>query len=103
MQGFVDGSFYVKVRKKSFLDFGILGGFQVILVINSLDYSDYILFVSSDFGYFIVFVRMDKMEECLVLGIRRGLSVQEKVELDQLFSGFGLEDFGSFFKEMIDV
>ncbi|XP_054350681.1 tensin-3 isoform X5 [Pongo pygmaeus] len=103
MQGPVDGSLYAKVRKKSSSDPGIPGGPQAIPATNSPDHSDHTLSVSSDSGHSTASARTDKTEERLAPGTRRGLSAQEKAELDQLLSGFGLEDPGSSLKEMTDA
>ncbi|XP_054543486.1 tensin-3 isoform X6 [Pan troglodytes] len=102
-QGPVDGSLYAKVRKKSSSDPGIPGGPQAIPATNSPDHSDHTLSVSSDSGHSTASARTDKTEERLAPGTRRGLSAQEKAELDQLLSGFGLEDPGSSLKEMTDA
>ncbi|XP_008061296.1 tensin-3 [Carlito syrichta] len=102
-QGPVDGSLYAKVRKKSSSDLGIPGGSQVIPATSSPDHGDHTLSVSSDSGHSTASVRTDKTEERLAPGTKRGLSAQEKAELDQLLSGFGLEDPGSPLKEMTDA
>ncbi|XP_031521255.1 tensin-3 isoform X5 [Papio anubis] len=102
-QGPVDGSLYAKVRKKSSSDPGIPGGPQTVPTTNSPDHSDHTLSVSSDSGHSTASARTDKTEERLAPGTRRGLSAQEKAELDQLLSGFGLEDPGSSLKEMTDA
>ncbi|XP_065398053.1 tensin-3 isoform X10 [Macaca fascicularis] len=102
-QGPVDGSLYAKVRKKSSSDPGIPGGPQAVPTTNSPDHSDHTLSVSSDSGHSTASARTDKTEERLAPGTRRGLSAQEKAELDQLLSGFGLEDPGSSLKEMTDA
>uniref|UniRef100_A0A8I3XAF6 Tensin-1 n=1 Tax=Callithrix jacchus TaxID=9483 RepID=A0A8I3XAF6_CALJA len=102
-QGPVDGSLYAKVRKKSSSDPGIPGGHQAVPATGSPDHSDHTLSVSSDSGHSTASARTDKTEERLAPGTKRGLSAQEKAELDQLLSGFGLEDSGSSLKEMTDV
>ncbi|ELW64477.1 Tensin-3 [Tupaia chinensis] len=102
-QGPVDGSLYAKVRKKSASDPGIPGGPQAGPTTSSPDHSDHTLSVSSDSGHSTASVRTDKTEERLAPGAKRGLSPQEKAELDQLLSGFGLEDSGSALKEMTDA
>ncbi|NXL02835.1 TENS3 protein, partial [Mesembrinibis cayennensis] len=91
-QGPIDGSLYAKVRKKSSSDSSIPGIAQGVPVTGSPDHSDHTLSVSSDSGHSTASVRTDKTEERLVPGVKRGLSPQEKAELDQLLSGFGLED-----------
>ncbi|XP_032100153.1 tensin-3 isoform X3 [Sapajus apella] len=102
-QGPVDGSLYAKVRKKSSSDPGIPGGPQAVPATSSPDHSDHTLSVSSDSGHSTASARTDKTEERLAPGTKRGLSAQEKAELDQLLSGFGLEDSGSSLKEMTDA
>lgn len=90
-QGPIDGSLYAKVRKKSSSDISIPGIAQVVPMTGSPDHSDHTLSVSSDSGHSTASIRTDKTEERLVPGVKRGLSPQEKAELDQLLSGFGLE------------
>ncbi|XP_051840457.1 tensin-3 isoform X2 [Antechinus flavipes] len=102
-QGPIDGSLYAKVRKKSLSDNNIPGGTQVVPVTGSPDHSDHTLSVSSDSGHSTASVRTDKTEERLAPGAKRGLSPQEKAELDQLLSGFGLEDSVSSPKDMTDA
>ncbi|XP_074054349.1 tensin-3 isoform X5 [Macrotis lagotis] len=102
-QGPIDGSLYAKVRKKSISDNSIPGGTQVVPVTNSPDHSDHTLSVSSDSGHSTASVRTDKTEERSAPGTKRGLSPQEKAELDQLLSGFGLEDSVSSPKDMTDA
>uniref|UniRef100_A0A2K5C0D5 Tensin 3 n=1 Tax=Aotus nancymaae TaxID=37293 RepID=A0A2K5C0D5_AOTNA len=102
-QGPVDGSLYAKVRKKSSSDPGIPGGPQAVPATSSPDHSDHTLSVSSDSGHSTASARTDKTEERLAPGTKRGLSAQEKAELDQLLSGFGLEDSRSSLKEMTDA
>ncbi|XP_036594215.1 tensin-3 [Trichosurus vulpecula] len=102
-QGPIDGSLYAKVRKKSISDNNIPSGTQVVPVTNSPDHSDHTLSVSSDSGHSTASVRTDKTEERSAPGSKRGLSPQEKAELDQLLSGFGLEDSVSSPKDMTDV
>ncbi|KAM9216843.1 tensin-3 [Dugong dugon] len=101
-QGPVDGSLYAKVRKKSTSDPSIPGGPQAVLATHSPDHSDHTLSVSSDSGHSTASVRTDKTEERLAPGAKRGLSPQEKAELDQLLSGFGLEESENSFKDMTD-
>nr|KAF6470469.1 tensin 3 [Molossus molossus] len=102
-QGPVDGSLYAKVRKKSASDPGVSGGAPAVPAASSPDHSDHTLSVSSDSGHSTASVRTDRTEERVALGPKRGLSPQEKAELDQLLSGFGLEDAGSPLKEMTDA
>ncbi|NXT71725.1 TENS3 protein, partial [Chaetops frenatus] len=101
-QGPINGSLYAKVRKKSSSDI-IPDVAQGVHVTGSLDHSDHTLSVSSDSGHSTASVRTDKTEECLVPGVKRGLSPQEKAELDQLLSGFGVEDSVSTTKDMTDA
>ncbi|XP_029786642.1 tensin-3 isoform X2 [Suricata suricatta] len=102
-QGPVDGSLYAKVRKKSASDPGVPGGAPTVSAAASPDHCDHTLSVSSDSGHSTASVRTDRTEEPLASGPRRGLSPQEKAELDQLLSGFGLEDSGSPVKDMTDA
>ncbi|KFO64593.1 Tensin-3 [Corvus brachyrhynchos] len=102
-QGPIDGSLYAKVRKKSSSDSNIPGVSQGVHVTGSPDHSDHTLSVSSDSGHSTVSIRTDKTEERLVPGVKRGLSPQEKAELDRLLSGFGLEDSVSTTKDMTDA
>ncbi|XP_015473676.1 tensin-3 isoform X5 [Parus major] len=102
-QGPIDGSLYAKVRKKSSSDSNIPGVPQGVHVTGSPDHSDHTLSVSSDSGHSTASIRTDKTEEHLVPGVKRGLSPQEKAELDQLLSGFGLEDSVSTTKDMTDA
>ncbi|XP_053849553.1 tensin-3 [Vidua macroura] len=102
IQGPIDGSLYAKVRKKSSSD-NISGVARGIHVTGSPDHSDHTLSVSSDSGHSTASIRTDKTEECLVPGVKRSLSPQEKAELDQLLSGFGLEDSVSTTKDMTDA
>ncbi|XP_064908215.1 tensin-3 isoform X4 [Columba livia] len=102
-QGPIDGSLYAKVRKKSSSDSSIPGVAQGVPVTGSPDHSDHTLSVSSDSGHSTASIRTDKTEEHLGPGVKRGLSLQEKAELDQLLSGFGLEDPVSTTKDMTDV
>ncbi|XP_057160546.1 tensin-3 isoform X2 [Ursus arctos] len=101
-QGPVDGSLYAKVRKKSASDPSVPGGSPAVPTAGSPDHGDHTLSVSSDSGHSTASVRTDRTEEHLAVGPRRGLSPQEKAELDQLLSGFGLEDSGSPIKDMTD-
>nr|XP_036859030.1 tensin-3 isoform X4 [Manis javanica] len=102
-QGPVDGSLYAKVRKKSTSDPGVSGGLPASPAACSPDHSDHTLSVSSDSGHSTASVRTDRTEEHLGLGPKRGLSPQEKAELDQLLSGFGLEDSTSPLRDMTDA
>lgn len=102
-QGPIDGSVYAKVRKKSSSDINISGVAQGVHVTGSPDHSDYTLSVSSDSGHSTASIRTDKTEEHLVPGVKRCLSPQEKAELDQLLSGFGLEDSVSPTKDTTDA
>ncbi|KAL1791212.1 tensin-3 isoform X1 [Sigmodon hispidus] len=102
-QGPVDGSLYAKVRKKSASDSGIPGSPQGMPATSSPDHGDHTLSVSSDSGHSTASARTDKTEERPTPGAQRGLSPQEKAELDQLLSGFGLEDSSNSHKDMTDV
>nr|XP_033786327.1 tensin-3 isoform X3 [Geotrypetes seraphini] len=102
-QGPVDGSLYAKVRKKSSLDGNIPGVVQSPPIISSPDHSDHTLSVSSDSGHSTASVRTDRTEEKAVQGTKQGLSPQEKAELDQLLSGFGLDNSGGSQKDMTDA
>ncbi|XP_057587382.1 tensin-3 [Hippopotamus amphibius kiboko] len=102
-QGPVDGSLYAKVRKKSASDPSVPGGSPAVPAASSPDHSDHTLSVSSDSGHSTASVRTDRTEEHLAPGPKRGLSPQEKAELDQLLSGFGFEDPGSPLKDMSDA
>ncbi|NXG54855.1 TENS3 protein, partial [Hemiprocne comata] len=102
-QGPIDGSLYAKVRKKSSSDSSIPGVAQGVPMTGSSDHSDHTLSVSSDSGHSTASIRTDKTEECLVPGVKRDLSPQEKAELDQLLSGFGLEDSVSTTKDMTEA
>ncbi|XP_054551677.1 tensin-3 isoform X2 [Talpa occidentalis] len=102
-QGPVDGSLYAKVRKKSTSDPGIPGGPLAAPAASSPDHGDHTLSVSSDSGHSTASVKTDRTEERLTPGPKRVLSPQEKAELDQLLSGFGLDDSGSPLKDMTDA
>ncbi|XP_028009926.2 tensin-3 [Eptesicus fuscus] len=102
-QGPVDGSLYAKVRKKSAPDPGVLGGAPAVPAASSPDHSDHTLSVSSDSGHSTASARTDRTEEPPAPGPQRGLSPREKAELDQLLSGFGLEDSRSPLKDMTDA
>ncbi|KAB1253717.1 Tensin-3 [Camelus dromedarius] len=99
-QGPVDGSLYAKVRKKSSSDPSVPGGPPAVPAASSPDHSDHTLSVSSDSGHSTASGRTDRTEEHPGPGPKRGLSPQEKAELDQLLSGFGLEDPGSPLQDM---
>ncbi|XP_041103811.1 tensin-3-like isoform X3 [Polyodon spathula] len=86
-QGPVDGSLYAKVSKKSSSDCSLPVGAHGVAVTSSPDHSDHTLSVSSDSGHSTASIRTDRIS-----GIKRGLSTQEKAELDHLLSGFGLEN-----------
>lgn len=101
-QGPIDGSLYAKVRKKSSSDTSIPSGVQGA-VTSSPDHSEHTLSVSSDSGHSTASVRTDKTEERPPPGTKRVLSPQEKEELDQLLSGFGLENSVSPLKDMTDA
>ncbi|XP_045683064.1 tensin-3 isoform X1 [Phyllostomus hastatus] len=99
-QGPVDGSLYAKVRKKSVSDPGVPGGVPAAPAASSPDHT---LSVSSDSGHSTASARTDRTEEALAPGPSRGLSAQEKAELDQLLSGFGLDDSGSPPRDMAEA
>ncbi|XP_058534348.1 tensin-3 [Ochotona princeps] len=101
-QGPVDGSLYAKVRKKSASDPGIPSGTQADAATGSPDHGGHTLSLSSDSGHSTASVRTDRTEERPAPGSSRGLSPQEKAELDQLLSGFGLEDPGHPLKAMAE-
>ncbi|XP_038653692.1 tensin-3-like isoform X2 [Scyliorhinus canicula] len=89
-QGPIDGSLYAKVRKKSSSEGNIpIGGAHPT---TGPDQIDHTLSVSSDSGNSTASIRTDRTEEHLPPGVKRGLSLQEKAELDRLLSGFGLEN-----------
>ncbi|XP_067867348.1 tensin-3-like isoform X3 [Heterodontus francisci] len=89
-QGPIDGSLYAKVRKKSSSEGNIpIGGAHAT---TGPDQIDHTLSVSSDSGNSTASIRTDRTEEHLPPGVKRGLSLQEKAELDRLLSGFGLEN-----------
>ncbi|XP_062034921.1 tensin-3 [Lepus europaeus] len=101
--GPVDGSLYAKVRKKSTSDPGIPSGPQAGPAAGSPDHGEHTLSVSSDSGHSTSSVRTDRTEERPAPGGRRGLSPQEKAELDQLLRGFGLQEPGPALKDMADA
>ncbi|XP_048464108.1 tensin-3 [Rhincodon typus] len=99
-QGPIDGSLYAKVRKKSSSEGNIpLGGAHAT---TGPDQIDHTLSVSSDSGNSTASIRTDRTEEHLPPGVKRGLSLQEKAELDRLLSGFGLENSVQL-KDMTDT
>ncbi|XP_071592327.1 tensin-3 [Heliangelus exortis] len=102
-QGPIDGSLYAKVRKKSSSDSSIPVVAQGIPVTGSPDHSDHTLSVSSDSGNSTASIRTDKTEERLVPGVRQGPSPEEKAELDQLLSGFGLKDSVTVTKDLTEA
>lgn len=102
-QGPVDGSLYAKVRKKSASDPGIPSGAQAGPAAGSPDHGEHTPSLSSDSGHSTASVRTDRTEERPAPGSSRGLSPQEKAELDQLLSGFGLEDPGHPLKDMAET
>ncbi|KFP07556.1 Tensin-3 [Calypte anna] len=102
-QGPIDGSLYAKVRKKSSSDSSIPVVAQGVPVTGSPDHSDHTLSVSSDSGHSTASIRTDKTEERLVPGVKRGPSPEEKAELDQLLSGFGLKDSVSVTKDLTEA
>ncbi|XP_054847031.1 tensin-3 [Eublepharis macularius] len=101
-QGPIDGSLYAKVRKKSSSDTSIPSGAPGAIT-SSPDHGDHTLSVSSDSGHSTASIRTDKTEERPSPGTKRLLSPQEKEELDQLLSGFGLENSVSPLKDMTDA
>lgn len=101
-QGPIDGSLYAKVRKKSSSDTSIPSG-TTGAVTSSPDHTDHTLSVSSDSGHSTASIRTDKTEKRPSPGTKRLLSPQEKEELDQLLSGFGLENSVSSPKDMTDA
>ncbi|XP_051871841.1 tensin-3-like isoform X3 [Pristis pectinata] len=89
-QGPIDGSLYAKVRKKSSSEGNIpIGGAPVTTGPEQIEHT---LSVSSDSGNSTASIRTDRTEEHLPPNVKRGLSLQEKAELDRLLSGFGLEN-----------
>ncbi|XP_018123037.1 tensin-3 isoform X2 [Xenopus laevis] len=91
-QGPCYGSLYAKVRKKSTSN-GINtvtgSGFPVT---RSPDHSEHSLSISSDSGHSTASIKNRVTVEKSGSIIKRGLSLQEKAELDQLLSGFGVEN-----------
>ncbi|MEE6507392.1 hypothetical protein FKM82_021341 [Ascaphus truei] len=102
-QGPVDGSLYAKIRKKSMSDGNITVVAPGVPMTSSPDHSDHTLSVSSDSGHSTASIRTERTEEKAGSGIKRGLSPQEKAELDQLLSGFGLDNPSSSLKDMTDA
>ncbi|XP_069469436.1 tensin-3 isoform X2 [Ambystoma mexicanum] len=97
-QGPIDGSLYAKVRKKSTSD--VAPGIPASC---SPDHSDHTLSVSSDSGHSTASVKTDRTEDPGANGPNRCLSPQEKAELDNLLSGFGLANAVSPLKDMTDA
>ncbi|XP_073405964.1 tensin-3 isoform X2 [Dendrobates tinctorius] len=102
-QGPLDGSLYAKVRKKSLSDGSVTVIDPEVPMTSSPDHSDHTLSVSSDSGHSTASVRTERTEEKLGSRSKRGLSSKEKVELDQLLSGFGVNNPTSSQKDMTDV
>ncbi|XP_040289460.1 tensin-3 isoform X3 [Bufo bufo] len=102
-QGPLDGSLYAKVRKKSLSDGPVTVIDPEVPLTSSPDHSDHTLSVSSDSGHSTASVRTERTEEKLGLRSKRGLSPKEKAELDQLLSGFGVNNPTSSLKDMTDA
>ncbi|XP_073534449.1 tensin-3 isoform X2 [Phyllobates terribilis] len=102
-QGPLDGSLYAKVRKKSLSDGSVTVIDPEVPMTSSPDHSDHTLSVSSDSGHSTASVRTERTEEKLGSRTKRGLSSKEKAELDQLLSGFGVNNPTSSQKDMTDV
>ncbi|XP_069586468.1 tensin-3 isoform X1 [Ranitomeya imitator] len=102
-QGPLDGSLYAKVRKKSISDGSVTVIDPEVPMTSSPDHSDHTLSVSSDSGHSTASVRTERTEEKLGSRTKRGLSSKEKEELDQLLSGFGVNNPTSSQKDMTDV
>lgn len=102
-QGPLDGSLYAKVRKKSLSDGSVTVIDPEVPLTCSPDHSDHTLSVSSDSGHSTASVRTERTEEKLGLRSKRGLSPKEKEELDQLLSGFGVNNPTSSQKDMTDA
>nr|KAF6302396.1 tensin 3 [Pipistrellus kuhlii] len=90
-QGPVDGSLYATVRRSAP---------EPAVPAGSPDHSDHALSVSSDSGHSTASARTDRTEEPPG---PRALSPQEKAALDQLLSGFGLEDPGTPLQDMTEA
>ncbi|XP_013920774.1 PREDICTED: tensin-3 isoform X2 [Thamnophis sirtalis] len=99
--GPIDGSLYAKVRKKSSSDASIPSRIKGVASNNS-DHSDHTLSVSSDSGHSTASVRTEKTEEQPPV-VKPILSLREKEELDQLLSGFGLDNSIILFMDMTDA
>lgn len=102
-QGPLDGSLYAKVRKKSLSDGSVTVIDSEVPMTSSPDHSDHTLSVSSDSGHSTASVRTEKTEEKLGSRSKRSLSTKEKAELDQLLSGFGVNNPTSSLKDMTDA
>ncbi|XP_053570308.1 tensin-3 [Bombina bombina] len=102
-QGPIDGSLYAKVRKKSMSDGNITVSDPRVPLTSSPDHSDHTLSVSSDSGHSTASVRTERIEERSGSRIKRGLSPQEKAELDQLLSGFEVDNPAGSLKDMTDA
>lgn len=102
-QGPLDGSLYAKVRKKSLSDGSVTVIDPEVPITSSPDHSDHTLSVSSDSGHSTASVRTERTEEKLGSRSKRGLSPKEKAELDQLLSGFGVNNPTSSLKDMTDA
>ncbi|XP_056376255.1 tensin-3 isoform X2 [Hyla sarda] len=102
-QGPLDGSLYAKVRKKSLSDGSVTVIDPEVPITSSPDHSDHTLSVSSDSGHSTASVRTEQAEEKLGSRSKRGLSPKEKAELDQLLSGFGVNNPTSSLKDMTDA
>ncbi|XP_066441504.1 tensin-3 isoform X2 [Eleutherodactylus coqui] len=102
-QGPLDGSLYAKVRKKSLSDGSVTVIKPEVPLTSSPDHSDHTLSVSSDSGHSTASVRTERTEEKLGSRSKLGLSPKEKAELDQLLSGFGVNNPTSPRKDMTDA
>ncbi|CAN2389594.1 C2 domain of PTEN tumour-suppressor protein, partial [Pristimantis euphronides] len=102
-QGPLDGSLYAKVRKKSLSDGSVTVIEPEVPLMSSPDHSDHTLSVSSDSGHSTASVRTERTEEKLGSRSKRVLSPKEKAELDQLLSGFGVNNPTSSLKDMTDA
>ncbi|XP_069814644.1 tensin-3 isoform X2 [Dendropsophus ebraccatus] len=102
-QGPLDGSLYAKVRKKSLTDGSVTVIEPEVPMTSSPDHSDHTLSVSSDSGHSTASVRTERTEEKLGSKSKRSLSPKEKAELDQLLSGFGVNNPTSSLKDMTDA
>ncbi|KAM3929739.1 tensin-3 isoform 2-T2 [Leptodactylus fuscus] len=102
-QGPLDGSLYAKVRKKSLSDGSVTVVEPEVPLTSSPDHSDHTLSVSSDSGHSTASVRTERTEEKFGSRSKRGLSPKEKAELDQLLSGFGVNNPTSSLKDMTDA